>query len=123
MPYDVRDEAMIDFVKALSTQNMLVAKGKRKFFHMSFRSKREDQSIVMHSKHWKNGSFYKSFFGNEPIASSEPIPAHLGYDSRLVRDKCGKYFLCLLLPVDDHFSHQPDNTIIALDPGVRTFMT
>lgn len=122
-PYDIRDEAMNDFIKAFSTQKMMVVQGKRKFFQMSFRSRRCDQSIVIHSKHWRNNTFYKTTFGKEPMKSSEPIPEHLGYDARLVRDKCGKYFLCLPLPLNDHLSHEPDHRIIALDPGVRTFIT
>ena len=123
-PYDVRDEAVRDFLKAFKTQKMLVAQGKRKCFMMKFRSKRRDQSIVIHSKHWRSiGLFHPTFFGKVPIRAAEPLPLELGYDSRLIRDKCGRYFLCIPHPLDDQLAHTPENEIIALDPGVRTFMT
>jgi putative transposase len=122
-PYDVRDEAMNDFVKAFSTQKMLVAQGKRKSFMMKYRSKRSDQSIVIHSKHWKGVTMYKTIFGTEQLKAAEQLPLDLKYDSRLVRDKCGRYFICIPLPLEDHLAYTPENDVIALDPGVRPFMT
>jgi putative transposase len=92
---------------------------------MKFRSKRRDQSIVIHSKHWRNGKLFKdpTIFGSTPLRGAEPLPTALNYDSRLIRDKCGKYFLCIPLPLDDHLAHTQEGEIVALDPGVRTFMT
>lgn len=124
VPYDVRDEAMTDFIKAFSIQKMLVKQGKRKCFTMKFRSKRRDQSIVIRPNHWKPRHFFDpNNFAGTLLRSAEPLPNTLEFDSRLIRDKCGHFFFCLLLPLDDHLSHTPENEVIALDPGVRTFMT
>jgi putative transposase len=123
-PYDVRDEAMNDFIKAYSTQKMLVAQGKRKCFTMKFRSKRRDQSIAVLSKHWKPRHYFDpANFVGAPLVAAEPLPPTLKYDSRLIRDKCGRYFLCIPQALDDYLAHTQENEIIALDPGVRTFMT
>jgi putative transposase len=123
-PYDVRDDAVRDFLKALKTQKMLVAQGKRRCFMMKFRSKRRDQSITIHSKHWKSGHYFDpDNFVNSRLRAAEPLPETLNYDSRLIRDKCGNYFLCIPQPLDDHLAHTQENEIVALDPGVRTFMT
>lgn len=122
-PYDVRDAAMIDFITAFNIQKKLVQNGKKPAFEMHFRSKREYQSIVIHSKHWNLGKFYPTFFGKSKLRSAEQLPDAINYDSRLVRNKCGQYFLCLPAPLDDHLAHVPLHGVIALDPGVRTFMT
>ena len=80
-PYDIRDEAMNDLLKAYKTN---FAKGEEHKFEIRYKSKKQDQeSIVIHSKHWKKaGVFYTSFFGNEPIRAAEPLPEKLDYDSR-----------------------------------------
>jgi len=50
IPYDVRDEGMADLIKAYKT---CFSKGDK--FKMKFRSKKDNQqSIVVHSKHWKH---------------------------------------------------------------------
>jgi hypothetical protein len=39
---------------------------------IKYRSKRTDQSIVIHHKHWKNGNMYPSFFGTVSLKASDP---------------------------------------------------
>jgi putative transposase len=121
-PYDVRDEAVRDFVKAYWTN---VKKGGP--FEMHFRTRRDkQQSIVFHKKHWANASgvFAKVRAG---LAPREPLPAELPSDARLTRDRLGKTHLRWAVPLDvrDAASAPREDTdaTIALDPGVRTFMT
>lgn len=120
-PYDIRDEAMCDLLKAYDTN---FAAG-RAHFTIKYRCKKAaDSSIVIHSKHWlhKHGAYAFLRY----MRSSEPLPGHLGHDSRLVHTRYGKYYICIPVPLDtmgDSQAHCAQSRIIALDPGVRTFMT
>jgi putative transposase len=124
VPYDVRDEAIRDLIKALR-----INKKKGEIFDMKFRSRKAPQeSIVIHSKHWqaKRGPYFDL---KQSLRSREKLPQDLVYDSRLIRTKLGEYYLCVLKPVGHGGESQaPMQTndfrnITALDPGVRTFMT
>lgn len=53
VPYEVKDSAVRDFHKALGIQKKLVLEGKRKFFNMKFRSKRDIQSLGIPHKYLK----------------------------------------------------------------------
>lgn len=126
-PYDVRDEAMIDLIKAYKTSFA----AKREKFKIRYRSKKaESESIVIHSKHWKKaGVFHPTFFGKEPIKSAEPLPDKLNYDSRLQKTRLGEFYLCIPMPLEVRSENQApewkdiEDGILALDPGVRTFCT
>ena len=49
-PYDIRDESMIDLLKAYKSNFAKEKKGK---FKMKYRSRKQSsQSIVIHAKHW-----------------------------------------------------------------------
>jgi len=43
IPYDVREYAITDFVKAVTIQKQMVADGKRRFFTMSYRTRNDPQ--------------------------------------------------------------------------------
>ena len=76
-PYDVRDEAMRDLLKTYKSNFA----SKREKFDIKFKSKKmRTQSIVIHNKHWKNGTFHPTFFGKDSIRGSEPLPEKLGFD-------------------------------------------
>jgi len=61
------------------------------------------------------------------MKSSEPLPVNLGYDSRLVMNRLGEFYLCVPMPLDVRAESQgpaeSDVGVISLDPGIRTFMT
>jgi len=63
------------------------------------------------------------------IASTEPLPKELLHDAKLKRTRLGEFLLCIPEPLEVRAENQsPDwkqkcEGIIALDPGVRTFMT
>jgi hypothetical protein len=126
-PYGIRDEAMNDLLKAY--QNNFAKKNNG--FKIKYRSKKsESESIVIHSKYWKrSGVFYPRMFGREPIKSAEPLPEILNYDCRLQKTRLGHFYFCLLFPLEIRGDNQTpkwskiEDGIVALDPGVRTFMT
>jgi len=67
------------------------------------------------------------------MKSAEPLPEVMQYDFRIVRTRLNEYFMCVLKPLEPKSENQRPvfsgeskrrgAGIIALDPGVRTFMT
>ena len=119
-PYDIRDEAMRDLLKAYNTNFA----AKRQQFDMKFKSKKApSDSITILSKHYKSkGVFFPRFWGKEPIKAREELPEKLEYDSRIVRTRLGHFYFCIPTPIVVN-SDATKNNIIALDPGIRTFCT
>ena len=66
-------------------------------------------------------------FGSRILRSHQPLPTTLQQDARLVRTRLGHYYLCLPKPLEIRGESQAPPEVkhasIALDPGVRTFMT
>jgi len=124
-PNDIRDEAMNDFLKAFSSTMSLLKKGTINHFKMKFRSKKQDDgSLTVLKKHWENNKWFKTFLGKTPLKSTEPLPKTLQADSKIIRTRSGKYYLCLLKPIEVRTENQgPAPRVLVLDPGVRTFMT
>ena len=126
VPYDVRDEGMNDVLKAIESNQAKIEKGSLKHFELAFRSaKDEQQSLVIHSKHWKHKTGVYSDLCGENMKSSEPLPVELDHDCRLTRTRLGHYYLCLCLPngSENQALEPQKHHTIALDPGVRTFLT
>jgi putative transposase len=136
-PYDIRNEAMCDILKAYKTSFALLKAKHTTHFHLKNRTLKDaSTSIVIHSKHWKDTSkiFYAAAFkkagAEESLRTSEPLPETILYDCRLQRTRLGHYYFCLLLPgqASDNQARVPllvetAPLIIAIDPGVRTFAT
>ena len=123
VPFDVRDEAMRDLLKAYKTN---FAKGIKQF-EVKFRSKKVAQeAIVIHSKHFKHKKGEYADVLNL-MKSSEPIPCPILYDTRLIRTRLNHYYLCIPIPLEVKQIQRPENQgslrIVSLDPGVRTFQT
>ena len=123
-PYDVRDEALRDLLKAYDSNFA----AKRPHFTMRFRSKKADaEAIVVHAKHWVHKRGVYAFLAR--MRAAEPLPDALGYDARLVRKRYGRYYLCVPLPAPAHApaisgeNQAREPRVVALDPGVRTFLT
>ena len=120
IPYDVKDEALRDFNKALSINNK-----HRKCFDMRFKSRKHPtQCLVILKKHWGHKKGAYAFL--QSISSSEPIPRVLPHDTRIVK-KNGVFWLklaqCSPLSRDDNTENQGRRSVVALDPGIRSFMT
>lgn len=129
IPFDIRDEAMNDVLKALKAT---LAKKDVKHFQFKFRSKKDEtQSIVVLKKHWKHfknkNTKYGWLFDNRVLRGHEPLPEKLDFDSRLIRTRLGHYYLCIPtlqeIQSDSQAPFEAKHCTISLDPGVRTFMT
>ena len=61
------------------------------------------------------------------MKSAENLPAELHYDARLVMNRLGEFYLCIPQPLkiwaENQGPTQSEDAVIALDPGVRTFIT
>ncbi|KAK9364820.1 hypothetical protein V1509DRAFT_613134 [Lipomyces kononenkoae] len=121
-PYDIRNAAMDDLLKAYDSGQARYQKDK-KVFKIKHRSRRKcrQESIVIHHKHWTHTSGKYSFL--RKMKSAEPLPDDLKYDSRLVYQRTtGHYYLCV--PMTLQVLEGPSSgRLISLDPGVRTFLT
>lgn len=119
VPYDVRDEGVRDYIKAVEINKM---KGER--FDMKFRSKKDpSDTIVAHAKHWKDSTLKFGVWKGSKLKSAEPLPDILSYDSRIQRMRTGEYFMRMPMAAVVRDESQVPSHCCAIDPGVRTFMT
>jgi putative transposase len=120
IPYDVKDEALRDFKKAL-----MINKKHKKSFDMRFKSRKHPtQSLVILKKHWGHKKGAYAFLHSIP--SSEPIPSYLAHDTRLVK-RNGVFWLklaqCSPSSRNDTTENQGRRSVVSLDPGIRSFIT
>lgn len=125
-PYEVRDAAMVQVIDAYATNFAKHSKNPTHRFEIKYRSRKSPQeTIVVRGKAYNKGVFYRTFFGTEPLRSSEPLPDAVNYDCKLTYTRLGHYYLCIPMPLapasDSQARHQ--DRVVALDPGVRTFQT
>lgn len=121
--YDLRDEAMRDFLHNLKTN---FAKGGK--FNLEFRTKKKYKKQVSMSvlaKKWNRPkNFYSSIFKPKNLKSSEPLHEKLDYTCRLIKTMEQHYYLAIPKPLDIRSENQaPDNSMIFMDPGVKNFIT
>ncbi|KAJ8100094.1 putative transposase DNA-binding domain-containing protein [Lipomyces tetrasporus] len=122
-PYDIRDAAMDDLLKAFAS-GAARYKNDKKAFQISYRSRQKcfQESIVIHSKHWLRCSGKFAFLRH--MKSAIKLPEKLLYDSRLVMERhTGHFYLCVPGPLEEVEGHAGIPRVVSLDPGVRTFMT
>jgi putative transposase len=133
VPYDVRDNALRDIDKA---RKALFAKRRKartmgaavEMSSFKFRSRRDkQQTLVIRGRDWgrKRGA-YASLFGVGVLRTTEPVPATLAHDFRLVLDRLGHYYICIPCDAPTRSESQAPtslHSVVALDPGVRTFQT
>lgn len=126
VPADLREDAMRDAVKAIVAYNAKKPDNKNGF-KFRFRSKRDQQTLVVRHRHWNHESgVYSKIWGSCVLKTSSPkhpLPEKLPHDSRLVKDKMNRYFLCIPIGMDIKQRSEVPDKVVALDPGVRTFMT
>ncbi|KAK9321236.1 hypothetical protein V1517DRAFT_363291 [Lipomyces orientalis] len=122
-PYDIRDAAMDDLLKAFHS-GLARYKNDKKNFKIRYRSGKKcfQESIVIHSKHWARGSGKYAFLRH--MKSAEKLPEKLSSDSRLVMERStGHFYLCVPEPLEMVEGPTGVPRVISLDPGVRSFMT
>ena len=139
-PYEVRDGALRDFVKAVESNLAKKQENPKHHFDMKFRSKKINSlSIYVKDKAYKAGTIYHTIFaGNmkinseisqgfvagkvKPFKASADFPERSDHDVRLVRKATGKFYMCFSQKTNEK-KYNMRHVAIALDPGVRTFMT
>ncbi|KAK9375264.1 putative transposase DNA-binding domain-containing protein [Lipomyces chichibuensis] len=122
-PYDIRDAAMDDLLKAFAS-GVARYKTDKKVFKIRYRSRQKcfQESIVIPSKHWLRCSGKYAFLRH--MKSEKGLPEKLLYDSRLVMERLTSHFyLCVPGPLEEVEGPAGIPRVVSLDPGVRTFMT
>ena len=137
-PYEVRDAALTELLAAYKSN---FAKRKQNPYHtfdIKFKSKKaRSNSFVLHHKHyhpWLNGAkVFERFWrcgteDNQPgispcLRGFERLPRTLSHAARLQRTRNGDFYLCIVSPIEVAPASESSDRIIALDPGVRSFMT
>jgi len=112
-------------------------------FEIHYRSKKRGSpdSISLLGKHVKISPvdgreifIFPTMFGDAPLICCEPLPiCPMPYDLRLIREHTGKWYLSVPLPLIHVYPEirplaainpvNPEPKVVALDPGVRTFLT
>jgi putative transposase len=150
-PYTVRDEAMNDVLKAYKSSFARYRRDGIKF-RIKWRSRKhaKQESVVIHAHCWQRKTGDYAFLRN--MKAAEQLPDDLVYDSRLVyRRRIDAFYLWVLSPLPEprrpsaaevaarwgesqapsspssssssSVPHPHPPRLIALDPGVRTFLT
>lgn len=89
--------------------------------YCKFRSCRApQQTIKFNSSNFSNGTWYPKLTKGLTFVASEPIPQECAQGTQLVKCK-GKWFA--VFPKPALLTDNQSDKVIALDPGVRTFIT
>jgi len=117
-PYQIKSVAVRDACIAVRAAKKKAKKtGKKQ--SVSFKSKRQpSDSLFIPKSAIKPKGIYYTILGD--LAMSEALPDNIR-DSRLVKDG-DKYYLCISYTVATP-KRKPNGRVVALDPGVRTFLT
>jgi putative transposase len=150
MLYNCRDKAMEDFVSAFEISKKMYGERLEKertrlrekkgirgkaldneannripFFDMKFKSKKQKlaESFYIRYKDWNAPTGRLSWLRNIKTKSRHPI--EINYDTRVVKDSIGRFYLVVLKALEPLRQREQDayQNVIALDPGVRTFLT
>lgn len=124
VPYDIRDGAVTEFVKNVHTElKKAWAHPGQHRFNMSFKSRFDASiSIPVLKKHWNKGVWFKRSSASR-IRGWEEMPERLRSDARMTKTKYNDFYLCVSDEIPEPMAYEPQGSAIALDPGVRTFMT
>lgn len=127
-PYEVRDAAMRDFVKArkICLQKYKTSKHK---FSMKYRSKKDfNQSFEVRHRDWgnKRGAYawLKKIVCSEKSLEHE-LPKKIDMACRFVKNKLGHWYISIPIigQINENQVQSGQHTIVSIDPGVRTFAT
>ncbi len=117
-PYQIKSVAIRDACIAVrEAKKKAKAKGEKQ--SVSFKSKRQpSDSIFIPKSAIKPNGVYHTKLGD--LVMAEALPENIR-DSRLVKDG-DSYYLCVSYTVATP-KRKPNGRVVALDPGVRTFLT
>ncbi|WP_424096381.1 RNA-guided endonuclease InsQ/TnpB family protein [Moorena producens] len=79
------------------------------------------QTLKFNNSNYTKGKWYSRLTKGKDFQSSEPIPISSAYATRIIKTKCGDWFAVFLEEVKLKTNNV--DGIIAIDPGVRTFLT
>ena len=126
----VRDSDLPDWVKnapnhprenAIFDAHDACKQAKKQGGNARYRSCREPvQAIKFNACNFKSGTWYPGLVKKLNFKTSEPIPSNCEYATQLVRDR-QRWFA--IFPTRVEAIKTVSNNVIALDPGVRTFLT
>lgn len=86
-----------------------------------FKSCREPkQTIKFHQRNYKNCKWFPSLTKGYKYDVTENFPDNCDYSTQITRDR-GRWYACF--PIVEPELETTSDKVIALDPGVRTFMT
>ena len=131
-PRQIKVGAVMDACQAVRNAKVKCKKTSE-FQKVKYRSRKRKQTIYLRADSLKANGFYVRLLGD--MKMSEPLPAKPQgkgkvserdtdaevKDSQLVLEN-GRYFLCVPY-VEKKKTREPSGRIVALDPGVRDFMT
>ena len=121
VPYQVKSMAVSDACDSLSRGKLAVKRGQVVRFSLGFKSRREPkQSCFIPMTAIKPKGIYPRLSGQ--MYYSESLPEQ-HRDSRLVSEN-GEYFLAVSFKATaEQNEREPSSRLVALDPGVRSFLT
>jgi putative transposase len=127
VPYDIRDEAAQDLLRAYKAHDTKVANGDLHAAHATFKFQskyRKSKKLVIQSKHYKSaGVFFTDYFGTTPFRCNETLPDSIQYAANLTINWLGQVHLHIPRPLEKRNIQPVAKTVAAIDPGVRTFGT
>lgn len=110
-PCHIRQNAIFDAHLAFRASN-----------NCKFRScKSARQTIKFNHSNYSKGKWYSRLTKGKDFQSSEAIPTRSAYATQIIKTKCGDWFAVFLEEVKP--TRNNVDGIIAIDPGVRTFLT
>jgi putative transposase len=118
VPYQIKSVAIRDACIAVKTAKQRY-KQTGKYNEVKFRSKKDTrQNCFIPKRAISKRGVYRTLLG--VLKQGEPLPTPEG-DGRLVKSN-GRYFLCVPV-LCEHIQSENQARIVALDPGIRTFIT
>lgn len=124
-PMEVRDSSMVDLINAFSTNIKKRKKDASHTFQLSFRTKKDVQTIRIPGKSVLKGCvLFPKFTDKEPLKCEEDFSQYSG-ELKIQMDRCGDFFAIVQSTRDIVSSvvDKSDLKVCAMDPGVRTFNT
>ena len=119
-PYEVRDQAVKSLLSAYKSNFTALRNGQISEFNIKFQRKKGAQCIAILKKCFKKNGICPKF-GLGILKGYETLPSELDHDSKLLKEN-DKYYL-LVPELIQQENVKPMDSIVAIDPGVRTFAT
>lgn len=124
-PYDVRDDAAADLLRAFKSNFQKKRSGQISNFMIHFKRRKDKKDhFTLRCKHWKQKKGDFAFIKN--IKSAEKLPDNLDYDSIVFKNALNEYYLCIPQVLDVRGENQApkhSGCVVALDPGIITFQS